>query len=152
MNCTKTSSQSYTNSMSHHLEGLFNSLCNSCPPRCDLAADICRTIEIREKRNHQIKFWGYSALATVSLIGIIPALTGLSQQLSQSGFYHYVGLGFSNIGAVAEFWKQFLATIVESIPIMSIILFLALLVILGWSFRNALRQTGRSKWITVRHS
>ncbi len=117
-------------------------------PRPQLCRDICHTIELREKRSRQIKLFGYSIIATVSLIAIIPATTSLVHQLGQSGFGQYASLALSDTGALTGYWKQFGITLVESIPGLSLALVLGTMLILGWSARNALKQTYGNTYTT----
>jgi hypothetical protein len=118
-------------------------------PRLDLSRDIVRVIELRRVRACQIRIWGFTAIATLSLVAIIPAVTELGQQLGQSGFIHYLSIGFSDPGTVSTYWKQFAVTLVEVLPGMSIALVLGTLLILGWSTRNILRQGRRLSLIHI---
>lgn len=123
--------------------------CFHVVPREDLSRDIVRMIEMREARNCQIKLWGFIALGTISLIGIVPAVTSLGHELGQSGFYQYMSIAFSDPGTVSDYWKQFFATIAEALPVVSIAIVLGTLFVLGWSARSALRQTRRLSAIHI---
>ena len=110
-------------------------------PRPHLCADICHVIVLREKRSRHIKLFGYTIIATISLITIIPASISLVQQLGQSGFGQYASLAVSDAGALTGYWKQFAVTLAESIPGVSLALVLGTILLLGWSARNAIQQT-----------
>lgn len=110
-------------------------------PRPHLCADICHVIVLREKRSRHIKFFGYTIIATISLITIIPASVSLVHQLGQSGFGQYASLAVSDAGALTGYWKQFVVTLAESIPGVSLALVLGTILLLGWSSRNAIQQT-----------
>jgi predicted nucleic acid-binding Zn ribbon protein len=110
-------------------------------PRPHLCADICHVIVLREKRDRQIKFFGYTIIATVSLVAIVPASISLVNQLGQSGFGHYASLAASDAGILTGYWKQFAVILVESIPGVSLALVLGITLVLGWSARNAIKQT-----------
>lgn len=112
-------------------------------PRETLSRDIVRVIEMRRTRACQIKLWGFTALGTLSLIAIVPAVTGLVQELGQSGFYQYASIGFSDPHIVSEYTKQFTVTLLEALPGMSVALVLAVLFVFGWSARNMSRQSRR---------
>lgn len=110
-------------------------------PRSHLCADICHVIVLREKRSRHIKLFGYTIIATVSLIAIIPASISLIHQLGQSGFGQYASLAVSDAGALTGYWKQFAVTLAESVPGVSLALVLGTILLLGWSTRNAIQQT-----------
>ncbi len=121
---------------------LIKIFCDSqVEPRHHLCADICHVILLREKRDRHIKLFGYSIIATISLIAIIPATTSLVHQFGQSGFGQYASLAISDAGALTGYWRQFTVTLVESIPGASLALVLGTVLILGWSTRNAIQQT-----------
>lgn len=119
---------------------LNKAMCSiNCCPRENLSTDIVRVIVLRENRSRQITFWGYGVIATLSVIAIVPATIGLVHQIGQSGFYHYLSIGFSDPAAVTSYWKQFAVTLVEAIPVMSLTVVLLILLVLAWSARNSLR-------------
>ncbi len=110
-------------------------------PRQYLCADICHVIVLREKRSRHIKFFGYTIIAITALIAIVPTSISLVHQLGQSGFGQYASLVVSDAGALTGYWKQFAVTLAESIPGVSLALVLGIILILGWSARNAIQQT-----------
>lgn len=110
-------------------------------PRPHLCADICHVIVLREKRSRHIKLFGYTIIATISLVAIVPASISLVHQLGQSGFGQYASLAVSDAGALTGYWKQFAVTLAESIPGVSLALVLGTILVLGWSTRNAIKQT-----------
>jgi len=128
-----------TENMHSDLRSTFKSIKRS-PPK-NLPETITYTIELRIEREITIKKWAYGTVTVVSLVAIIPATIALGHQLSQSGFYQYASLGFSDIGAISGAWKDFASALAESLPGMSIALVLGLLAILVWSIRKTAAQT-----------
>lgn len=114
---------------------------NQIEPRSRLCVEICNTIAVREKRARRTRLITYTVIAGVSFIAIVPTTMILVNDLSQSGFGHYASLAFSDGAALTEYWKQFAVTLVESVPVVSLALLLGTILVLGWSSRNALRQT-----------
>lgn len=137
---------SYQKPVNHQITRIFISTNPRCRP--DLASDILRTIHLREKKAQQIRLYGYIAIATISTIGIVPAISIVIHQSSQSGLYQYLSLAFSDTGTLAGYWKQFGLVLVESIPMVSIALVLGITFVLGWSLKKAIRE--RSQFIIIR--
>jgi predicted nucleic acid-binding Zn ribbon protein len=127
--------------MNPQLTKIFCSL--EVEPRQHLCQDICHVIELREKRARNTKLIGYSVLAVLSIIIIVPATTSLVHQFGNSAFGQYASLVFSDAGVLAGYWKQFGITLIESVPIFSLTVVLGMVLMLGWSTRRILRQTKR---------
>ena len=125
--------------MTENIHSAFKSI--KCSPPKTLNQTVNRAIVLHIERSIRIKRQIYGTVSIISLIAIIPATIGLSHQLSQSGFYQYASLGFSDTGAIAGAWKAFASALAESLPGMSIALVLALLAVLVWSIRKTLTQT-----------
>ncbi|MCX6751406.1 MAG: hypothetical protein NT161_01410 [Candidatus Nomurabacteria bacterium] len=106
----------------------------------DLAENIWHSITIRDKHISRIKLWVYSLVGFASLMGLIPAWKILSTDLAQSGFYEYFSLAFSNGSSFFSYWKEMTLSIVESLPVMSIILSLSLVFVFFLSLRFATKQ------------
>jgi hypothetical protein len=109
-------------------------------PGLDLNEKIWSTIAVRNKRNAQNKFWIFAFMGFSSTIGLIPVVKILLTDLSQSGFYEYSSLLFSDSAIIVSYWKELILILAESLPIMSIILTLSLVFVLFLSFRYAMKQ------------
>jgi hypothetical protein len=109
-------------------------------PARDLKQKVWNTIVKRNKRITQIKLWVFSLTGIASLIGIIPAFKIMLTDLTQSGFYEYLSLAFSNSNVIPAYSKELLLSISESLPTMSIILSLSLIFILFLSLKNIAKQ------------
>lgn len=106
----------------------------------NLAQNVWQTIVTREKRNTRIKLWVFSLAGIASLAGLIPAFKILSNDLAQSGFYEYSSLVFSDGISHLSYWKEFLFSLAESLPMVSIILLLSLIFTLFLSLKYIARQ------------
>ena len=105
-----------------------------------LAENVWNTIVAREKRNTQTKFWAFFSLGATSLAGLVPVFKVLSNDLSQSGFYEYSSLIFSDTGLMLSYWKELSFSLAESLPIMSIVFTLSLLFVIFLSIKYVLKQ------------
>ncbi|KKR42196.1 MAG: hypothetical protein UU10_C0014G0010 [Parcubacteria group bacterium GW2011_GWF1_40_6] len=105
-----------------------------------LAQNVWNTIVAREKRNTQIKFWAFSSLGFTSLASLVPVFKILLNDLTQSGFYEYASLAFSDTSLVLSAWKEFAFSLVESLPIMSMIFTLSLLFTIFLSIKYVFKQ------------
>lgn len=106
----------------------------------DLALNVWHSLVIRNKRITRLKLWAFSFVGFTSLVGLIPAWRILSSDLAQSGFYEYLSLIFSSGNSFFSYWKEFLFSVAESLPTMSIILSLSLIFTLFLSLRYIAKQ------------
>ena len=109
-------------------------------PAVNLAPNIWQTILLREKRATNLKLFAYSFAGFASLLGLVPALKILGNDLTQSGFYQYFSLIFSDSGLIFSSWKEFAFSLAQSLPTMSIVLSLSLVLIFFLSIKYAVKQ------------
>ena len=114
----------------------------------DLNEKVWNTIVIRNKRNTRIKFWAFASMEFASIAGLVPVIKMLLTDLSQSGFYEYFSLIFSDSGTIFLYWKELILSLVESLPIMSIIYTLSLLFIVFLSLRYLMKQVGKNNQLS----
>ena len=62
-----------------------------------------------------------------SIILFIPALKGLISGFSQSGFFQYFSLLFSDAEIITTYWQNYALSLLETLPVMNLILFLAII-------------------------
>src|SRR5882724_3294214 len=96
-------------------------------PESDRTEEIWQAIVSYEKRTTRFKLLFFSFFGFVSLIALVPAVGKLLSDFSQSGFYEYLSLAFSNSGSVITYWKDFVSLLAESLPVLSIVLLLGLI-------------------------
>lgn len=106
----------------------------------DLALSIWNTIITRNKRMTQIKLWSFSLVGIASFAGLIPAYKILLSELTQSGFYEYASLAFSDTSLLLSAWKELAFSLIESLPIMSIVFTLTLLFTIFLSMKYVVKQ------------
>lgn len=119
-------------------------------PESGLSGDIFRVIRNKEFKSRKIKMWIYSSVVIISLGGLIPAISDLSSQFANSGFYEYLSLAFSSNGSILSYWKEFVLSLVDSLPVTSLIFSFILLFIFFISTRLVMRQFKfKSQLLTV---
>lgn len=105
-------------------------------PYDSLSRSIYTAIRERQRRVARARLFVYSFISLLSVGALVPAGRALVQDFSQSGLYQYLSLLFSGDSMVGSYWKEFLFTLADALPVMSIMLVLALLLILAFSVYN----------------
>lgn len=86
---------------------------------------------IREERRilvlRRITF--LSLLLAGSLIGLVPSFKMLLSDFNQSGFLNFLSLMFSDFSSVATYWKSFSLILLQTLPAVSLVVFLAVLLV-----------------------
>ncbi len=116
-----------------------------CEPEGALSHQIWQVIAAREKRNTQIKVWVFASAGIASFAALLPVLKILYSDLSQSGLYEYFSLLFAG-GSILSYWKEIVLSVVESLPVLSMVLTLSLIFICFLSMRYLVRQFGRNNY------
>ncbi|HWA32078.1 MAG TPA: hypothetical protein VG694_01340 [Candidatus Paceibacterota bacterium] len=102
-------------------------------------------------RGRTARLWAFSATGMLSLVVLVPAVASLLGDFAKSGFYDYFSLLFSGAG-VGSYWKDFVASLADSLPTANIIYTLALSLVFALSIKYALRQAA-PEWLTnARHA
>ncbi|MEI6280641.1 MAG: hypothetical protein WCP17_01420 [bacterium] len=109
-------------------------------PSPHFTEDIWFEIIKRERNKVKYKLWGFASVGLTSLIGLIPAIKILSNDLAQSGFYDYSSLIFSDGISMLSYWKEYILSLAESLPIVSITLTLSLFFVLLLSLKFVIKQ------------
>ncbi len=109
-------------------------------PEANLADNIWKAVIKHNQRIVYFKLTTLSIIGLVSLGSLLPAFRILARDFSQSGFYEYLSLTFSSSESLVAYWRDFLLLLAESLPVMSITLFLMLIFIFFLSFKYAMRQ------------
>lgn len=96
--------------------------------------------EIRRAKNY---FLISTSILPISLVGVVVSARYLMQGSHESGFYEYFSLLFSGDGTVFTYWKELSYSLVETVPVVGIILFLVTLGFLIWSGANTFTNVRR---------
>ena len=116
-------------------------------PKANLSLNIWQAIMRRSQRIAYIKLTVLSLVGLASLISLIPVFRALIADFSQSGFYEYLSLAFSNGESLITYWKEFISLLAESLPVESIIGSLTLTFIFLLSLTYLMKQIIRNKLI-----
>lgn len=82
----------------------------------------------------------FSITFTGSVIGFIPALKMLISDFTQSGFLRFFFLIFSDFSSVITYWQSFTLILLETLPALSLVLFLTVLLVLLQSVKSLTRD------------
>ena len=106
-------------------EKIFQSIEHIEPPYGLLGSILARISEA-QRRNARTRLAFWSAGALVALGALVPVLRYAGQEFSQSGFYDYFSLLFSDGSMLlANSWKELALSLAESLPLMGVTLVLA---------------------------
>lgn len=108
-------------------EKLFTHLKPPEPPEGLLGRIMLRIRgdERRRARTWRFAFFTLIFLATAG--AAVPAFQSLQTSLTESGSIQFASLLFSDFGAVTAYWQSFGLALLESLPAMSIAIFLAVI-------------------------
>jgi hypothetical protein len=82
----------------------------------------------------------FSITLTGSVVAFFPSFNMLISDFNQSGFLHFLSLTFSDFSIVATYWKSFTIILLESLPALSLALFLAVLLTFLQSIKSLARD------------
>lgn len=89
-------------------------------PETGLSDDFWRVIQNKQAKNLKIKSLSYGFIGLLSLGGFVFVSLSMVRQFILSGFFQYVSLAFSDGGLLAIYWKEYLMSLVDSLPVASI--------------------------------
>lgn len=125
--------------MNQNYKRLFNNLHKIEPPE-SLYKTIISRIQFEKIRRAKIRlvFFGITALASIT--ASVPALSVVHRELTSSGFYQYIPLIYSDSGLVLFQWKEFSLLLIESLPTVSIIIFMTVIFTFIVSFKSIMKN------------
>ena len=96
------------------------------PPK-DLFEKIVKRIHREERILVFKKIIIFSITLIAAIAGFAPTLKFFLSDLSQSGFFNFFSLAFYDFSAVMAYWQSFAMILLETLPTLSLLLFLAVL-------------------------
>lgn len=105
-----------------------------------LRTKVFTLIQKEELRRARILAFSALVLLFSSMIGGVFAIKYLVQSISQSGFYSYLLLLFSDPDVILTSWKELMLLLAESAPLAAITFFLLALVPLLASVRTLVKN------------
>lgn len=126
--------------MDHNFEKLFSHLKPPEPP-ADLLDKILNRIQ-REKKLINIKrrIVVFSLGVLGPAIAFIPAFRAVQAEIAESGFSELFSLIFSDLSVVINLWDQFILSILESLPVMSMVLLFTIIFVFLGSLKYLVRD------------
>jgi hypothetical protein len=85
----------------------------------------------------------FSITLTVSLVGFLPAFNMLLADFKQSGFLQFLSLTFSDFSIVVTYWKSFVMTLLQTLPAISLALFMTVLLTFLQSIKSLIKYERR---------
>jgi len=118
-------------------------------PSRELYNNILLRVEKDRVRGAQIRLALFGVASFASFAALFPAFQYAGQAFYQSGSYEYLSLIFSEGTALLPYWKEFLFTIAESLPIIEIATVLVVVFILLESVKMAVRNTPKAFYLKM---
>jgi len=87
---------------------------------------ILHQIEMKKRKHALLSFIFSSMVFVATFVTMVPVFLVLHSAMSQSGSYQYFSLVFSNFGEVMSSWQDFALSFLESLPVFTIAIFLAI--------------------------
>lgn len=115
-------------------KALFRSLDPAEPPP-DLSRRIIHAIEEHRRHKARVQLVSFGLVALAALVSIVPAFQHLLDSMNATSFGQYWSLLFTDSATVLASWKDFLSVLVESLPVLSIAAFLAVILAFVASIR-----------------
>ncbi len=112
-----------------------------------LSEDIWRTISKKNERLIKIMSWVYLSSSILSLTGFIFIVRDLIVKLPQTGFYEYMSLLASDGKYIGTYWKEFMLSVTESLPVTNITLSLLLVFVLLFSIRKIILRKYKGSFL-----
>lgn len=109
-------------------------------PKTGLSDSVWRVIQIKQTKSLKIQSLVYGTALILSLGGFVFMSIAVAKEFVSSGFFQYVSVAFSGGGLFATYWKEYLLTLADSLPVASLGVMLFLLVSMLISFRKVVHQ------------
>ncbi len=114
---------------------LHEALSDMEPPSSLYAATLAR-IAFMRRRAAMVRTLLLGGFAFLSGAIFVPSLAYAVQEFHASGFYDYATLLISDRGLVLTFWREFVLSLLDSLPSFAVLLLLATSVAFIWSLRR----------------
>lgn len=109
-------------------------------PETGLSDAIWRGIQLRQAKSLKIQSISYGIVGILSLGGFVFMFFHIKQQFNSSGFFQYASLIFSDSNLFATYWKEYLLSLADSLPVASLGALSFLLFSMLISLRKAFHQ------------
>ena len=100
--------------------------------------DLEKVILVIIARKERFSMCVQAGLSVLSFVTFFPIGSALVHSFSVSSFSQYMSLLFSN--DIGTYWQEITLSIIESLPILSIALFLSVVIIFLYSLNRAIKN------------
>ena len=109
-------------------------------PETGLSGGIWRAIQNKQAKRLKIQSLVYGITGVLSLGGFAFMLLSIVKEFASSGFFQYVSVAFGGDGLFISYWKEYLLTLADSLPVASLGILLFLLASMLVSLRKVMHQ------------
>ncbi len=120
-------------------------------PQNGFCGRILARIERARRRSAQLRCAATTLTAFFSGALLVPLFQYAAREFYTSGFYDYAALFFSDHSTVTLSWREFLMTLLESLPSIALLFLLVAIGALLWFTRSAIKN-GRVAFTPLRHT
>lgn len=125
--------------MKNSYKRLISYLPEVVPPQ-GLALKVVKHIELMDRRRARMRFASYAGLASTSCAGLVFASLDVIRQISNSDITYYFSLFASDRAFIFSYAKDFVFSIADSLPVVSLAVTLTLLGTFMWSLVRSARE------------
>ncbi len=125
----------------HHLFNFWRQV--EPPPELLPRLIACLRLAERQRARHRAWIFGFST--ALSLVATAGLGINLAKGFAQTGFSSYLSLLLSGDAAILSYWRELGLALIDSLPAMGLLIFLAAATILTWSGTRALTALGNSR-------
>ena len=130
------------------LDRLFKEIPERRPSPALLQRIVMRVALARRRRAY-LRGLGAGMAAAVSIVGLFISVRYALDEIYLSGFAQYAELLMGNVALAGNLWQQFAWSLVESVPIVSLVLCAASAAALLWSLSRMIRSVADLRSRTV---
>lgn len=110
--------------MNQHYQKLLTHLKSAEPPQGLFERIILAIKREQELRRSKKLLFGFLGLLVVSVVALPLSGTMLAQQIESSGIYYFFTAAVSDFSTFLALWQDFSLAILESLPIISLVVFI----------------------------
>ncbi len=118
----------------------FSKIYQDQPKQTDLVELILTKVHREEKRRQTFRLITQSCCSVFFAILLFPVLAGLFTEISQSGLWQYSKMLITDYDILWSNFSLFILLIVESLPLITLIISLTIITSLVWSISNNVKS------------
>lgn len=113
------------------------------PPSAVLSTVLFRVHEEQQLSRLRRTFLAMCSMVVLSSIGIFFVAQAIIESLSSSGFFRFLSLIVSDGAALVPYWQEYTYSLLEALPIVSLIMFIVLFIVFLRSLQGVLSDAKR---------